>query len=365
MNQNNINEETLKKNTTSIALNLETLSVKYDNLLKEYNQIQADYINYLNKQAENPCANYNSNTKNINQSCYDYIWRRSGCLTKAPSANTEWAKTQTLNGLIYDSFLWATMTDNDHRKGCYGNSTDFSKATSPNYNINAPELTTISGKTFWGTGEATNSSSSNAKTLDECKALCSSEAKCAGATFNATSHGKPMCWLRTGEGNISNGLKEDVAIVSKKMMYLNRMKEINTQLQSINKEIADLISTKGENIYKNQVNMRKNKSTILQQNQMQLANQYNKISSEIDHYESIYNEENEQSLKVKKNYAFYGLIAIIAIIALIIVGKMGASALTNNSSGPMIQSGGRLSNKTYYGVFIVILIAVTINNIYN
>jgi hypothetical protein len=365
MNKNNIDEETLKKNATSIALNLETLSVKYDNLLKEYNQIQADYIDYLNRQAKNTCTNFTSNSKNISQTCYDYLWSRSGCTTKAPNANTNWAKNQTLNGLIYDSFLWATMTDDTHRKGCYGNSTNFSKATSADYNINTPELTTITGKTFWGTGQATSTSTSEAKTLNECKALCSSEAKCTGATFNATSHGRPICWLRTGEGNISNGLKEDVAIVSKKMMYLNRMKEINSQLQNINKQISNLIATKGENIYKNQVNMRKNKSTILQQNQIQLSNQYNKISSEIDQYESIYNEETEQSLKVKQNYAIYGLMAVIAIIALIIVGKMSVSAVANNSSGSMIQTGGTLSNKTYYGVFVVILIAVIINIIYN
>lgn len=366
MNQNNINEETLKKNTASIALNLETLSVKYDNLLKEYNQIQADYIDYLNQQAENPCANFTANSK-IDEPCYNYIWKRSGCTTTPPGHN-DWSINRTLNQLIEDSFLWATLTTENHRRGCYGNSTNFNTATSPDFNINAPEFTIFKGKTFWGTGNATGGArwdTAPANTLEECKALCASNSKCSGATFNATSHGRPMCWLRSGQGSISNGLREDTAIVSKKMMYLNRMKQINSELQSINKEIATLISTKGQNIYNNQLNMRKNRANILKQNDIKLEEQHKQISSEIDKYESIYNEEYQQSLKLKQNYAIFGIMAIIAIIALIIVAKLSTSAMTNNSSGSMFQTGGDLSNNTYYGVFTVILIAVIINTIYN
>ena len=38
--------------TQSVALHLETLTASYDKLLKEYNQMQADYIDYLNEADE-------------------------------------------------------------------------------------------------------------------------------------------------------------------------------------------------------------------------------------------------------------------------------------------------------------------------
>lgn len=48
--EKNANEE---NKTQSVALHLETLTASYDKLLKEYNQMQADYIDYLNKADKN------------------------------------------------------------------------------------------------------------------------------------------------------------------------------------------------------------------------------------------------------------------------------------------------------------------------
>lgn len=47
--EKNTNEE---NKTQSVALHLETLTASYDKLLKEYNQMQADYIDYLNEADE-------------------------------------------------------------------------------------------------------------------------------------------------------------------------------------------------------------------------------------------------------------------------------------------------------------------------
>jgi hypothetical protein len=120
----NINENN-NNNTqaTSITMDLENLQQNYGNLLIQYKQAVADYINYLNIQSQQPCGQYTSSSKNIDQKCYEYIWSKSGCTTTGKvNANSSWAKDQTLNGLIYDSFLWATMKDYNHRMGCYGTS---------------------------------------------------------------------------------------------------------------------------------------------------------------------------------------------------------------------------------------------------
>ena len=111
MNQNKTQKNEKNNNnddgTKSVVLSLETLSKEYDTVLIKYNQAQKDYINYLKTQpTNNSCSKYNSDSKEIDQACYDEIWAKSGCTTTgAVSASSDWAKSQTLNGLIYDSFL--------------------------------------------------------------------------------------------------------------------------------------------------------------------------------------------------------------------------------------------------------------------
>jgi hypothetical protein len=150
--KNNNNDD----GTKSVVLSLEILSKEYDTVLIKYNQAQKDYINYLKSEStSNSCSKYNSDSKEIDQACYEEIWKKSGCTTTGVvNANTDWAKGQTLNGLIYDSFYWATLTDSQHRDGCYGTTTNFSTATAPNYNINSGSNTgyTIIGIGDGGTG---------------------------------------------------------------------------------------------------------------------------------------------------------------------------------------------------------------------
>ena len=121
-NNNNNNNNNNNTEASSITMDLENLQQSYANLLIQYKQAVSDYINYLNVQAQQPCGQYTSSSKNIDQKCYEYIWSKSGCTTTGVvNASTNWAMGQTLNGLIYDSFLWATMKDYTHRNGCYGN----------------------------------------------------------------------------------------------------------------------------------------------------------------------------------------------------------------------------------------------------
>lgn len=280
MNKQNTSENTLSNNTSSLALNLENLSAKYDKLLNEYNQIQADYINYL-------------------------------------------------NGI-----------NNDNKD---------------------PEVLykTIQGKAFWGTGKL-NTNASSVKDINECKALCSKDTKCSGATYNAITYGKPTCWLRTGDGDVIDATKDDTAIVSKKMLFLNRMKTINSQLQTTNAKIMALVSNQGDSIYKDQIKTRQEKAKVLEQNNAILHKQEAKLLHEINQYESIQQEQNEESIKVTQNYALYGVLFVIVIIASVLFYKMS----TANMSSPLIQTGGSFSNMPYYWAFIMIFVAVIIQLIY-
>ena len=119
----NENENGNENEKSSLILDLETLTAKYRELLIRYKQAVLDYTNNLNAQAAKPCGKYTANSIEIDQICYDEIWKNAGCTTTGKvNANSNWAKTKTLNELIYDSFLWATLTDDSRRTDCYGTS---------------------------------------------------------------------------------------------------------------------------------------------------------------------------------------------------------------------------------------------------
>jgi len=117
-------DSNIKQNNNSVTIDLENLRQKYSNLLIQYKGAVADYVNYLNVQSQQPCGEFTSSSKGIDQRCYNEIWKKSGCgagtIQPAPNASSSWALGQTLNGLIYDSWLWANATDYGHRMGCYG-----------------------------------------------------------------------------------------------------------------------------------------------------------------------------------------------------------------------------------------------------
>ena len=122
-NNNGFNLQDEIEQTNSMTMDLENLQQQYSNLLISYQQATANYVNFLNQQAQLPCINYTGESTGIDQNCYNYIWQKAGCGsgTVQADASTGWAQSQTLNGLILNSFLWSTQTDYDARMGCYGN----------------------------------------------------------------------------------------------------------------------------------------------------------------------------------------------------------------------------------------------------
>lgn len=105
----------------SIVLDLESLSAKYKNLLIQYKQAVLNYINYLKQESTTPCGKYSLNSNNIDQACYNEIWKKGGCTTKAKKQTSKSGNSSvTLYEWITDTFNWATINDYKHRMGCYG-----------------------------------------------------------------------------------------------------------------------------------------------------------------------------------------------------------------------------------------------------
>jgi hypothetical protein len=107
------------KESESIVLDLESLTSQYKNLLIQYKQAVLNYVNYLKQESITPCGKYTSTSTNIDQECYNQIWRNGGC-TQPPRQMSSQTSGMTLDDWITDTFNWATSTDNDSRMGCYG-----------------------------------------------------------------------------------------------------------------------------------------------------------------------------------------------------------------------------------------------------
>ena len=129
MNSYNSINEIQNDKINSALIKIEALQKEYEVTLQQYQEAGKNYITALQNAPSNSCKDYTKDSTSISQECYDKIWKDQGCLTQAPSADSDWSKSQTLDGLVNDSYLWATLTDEDHRKGCYGDSTSYTTNT--------------------------------------------------------------------------------------------------------------------------------------------------------------------------------------------------------------------------------------------
>jgi hypothetical protein len=217
-------------------------------------------------------------------------------------------------------------------------------------------LITIKGKTFWGTGQQSVRSGG---TVEQCKALCSSTAGCSGATYKPDVNGKSMCWLRTGEGQLTPALNTDVAIIPEAQKYLLTIDSINSKLINTNQQIQTIIGQSVPAYNSMKIKGQENNNELLE-NYNQLLNEREKISELLDSYEVLEQTEKQGDIKVNKNYYSYFLLVIIAIGAVILLYKF-LNVNTNTGTNTSIQTGGEVSEKTSIFLLIIIVIILVIN----
>lgn len=341
--------------SSSITMDLENLQLKYTNLLAQYKAAVYEYTTFLSQEANKPCSKYSGTSKNISKNCYQDIWNKSGCNTNAfPNQSPAWIQDQTLNSMINKSFLWATSKDPKDIQECYGKSTKYSISTQPEYKLYKPELVTVKGYAFNGTGTAGPSKSTN---LQDCQAECAKLPNCTGATFVSNK-----CSLRTGDSSILLSSNDSYAIVPKKKQLLLNMENINTQLIAVNREIVNKFKMGGPIINRN---IAENKN-----NTKQLTNNYNKLMAErneilelLRKYETLDTSESENQIYITKNYYSYILLSILAICMLVLLYTVYSQSVPANTS--TIQYGGKLTTGTYYIVICMILLIAGINYFYN
>ncbi len=68
------------------------------------------------------CKNYNLDSKGLSTSCLNTLWKKAGCITDIDPnySETGWWKTNPRRVVENDMKEWARLTDDEHRRVCYG-----------------------------------------------------------------------------------------------------------------------------------------------------------------------------------------------------------------------------------------------------
>ena len=166
---------------------------------------------------------------------------------------------------------------------------------------------------------------------------------CTGATFNATDSAKPMCWLRSGDTDITGGKDSDYAIVPKGKQMLMIVQKINLRLSEINQQIQK-ITKNGQETYDSQTPERKTNMAELARQYIQLNEEREKIDNTINDYQTLDQQQIQGDLTANKNYYSFVLLLLLAIITIFVLYKVGFSF--NSETNSSVLSGGAKRLKT-------------------
>lgn len=317
MNSNEIQNDKIK----STLIKVETLQKEYEVTLQQYQEAGKNYISSLQLSKLNPCANYKKYSTGISQECYDKIWKEQGCIGKPQNVSSDYLKSLTIDGLVNDSYLWATLTDETHRKGCYGDSTDYNTNPSATY-PNTTNFTALKGRTWWGTGGL---SEGTVNSQEECENMCANSSQCSGATFNPV---KRYCWTRTGDNGLSAGMDTDNALIPQQTATLSVMTQLNQKLIDLNQEMSNELQNINPEVIQ-QYQEKNQKQQQLEASYNQLLEQKIQLKKQLQEYYSVQQEENNQSLFVNQQNISLRFWVLITCLVLLITIKIfvGAESL--------------------------------------
>lgn len=331
MNNDKVNDNydnydnTIDNSTLKIAM----LEKEYDKYLKLYQEAQKNRITIMNT-SSNPCEKYKLESKGVSQECYNKIWTDQGCSTQAPTIGA-WQNDQTYDGLVNDSYLWATLTDTDHRKGCYGDDTEYTTKTEPTYSL-GKEFAELPGRTWWGTYGIKEGT---AETKDDCASMCAADSSCTGATFNPV---KRYCWTRGGDGSISAGLPDDNALIPKLKSVTIILDGLNNKLMDINKQIR--AETKKINPVLNQEKQQN------EEKQQKFDQYYNDLSDDklemaklLNEYNTFNSDLDNQTLFAEQQNLSYRLWVLLTFILVLITFKKMTGVSSESPSVNKIING--------------------------
>jgi hypothetical protein len=231
---------------------------------------------------------------------------------------------------VRNSYAWATLTDDNHRKRCYDNSTDYTTKTKPTYSL-GNEYTELNGRTWWGTYGIKEGSASS---KEECISMCASDSSCTGATFNPV---KRYCWARGGDGTVSVGSSDDIALIPKIKNILLTLGVLNTKLMSINEELK-AETNKMTPTLKEEKKFNEKQKQQFDQYYNDLYYDKREMEKIVNEYNSIESELNDQTLVVNQENLSLRLWSLFAIIICFVVFKKMIGSSDENVTADFIIS---------------------------
>lgn len=177
------------------------------------------------------------------------------------------------------------------------------------------KFVSLQGRVFWGTAGLKEG---NVDSEDSCKALCSSDPLCTGATYNSA---KAYCWTRSGKGDIAVGLDTDYALITEVTQNINTIKQLNDRLTDLNKRIEKTLS---EIVPEQQAHIEdKNaKQTRLQKVYQQLLVDRQNIDEMIKESKMLDQQYSDNSIYVEQSNSTFILWFIFAILVIFYTIKL-------------------------------------------
>jgi hypothetical protein len=179
----------------------------------------------------------------------------------------------------------------------------------------ANKFVSLQGRVFWGTAGLKEG---NVDSEDSCKALCSSDPLCTGATYNSA---KAYCWTRSGKGDVAVGLETDNALISDVTQNINTIKQLNDKLTDLNQKIEKTLS---EIVPEQdaQVEEKNTKQSQLQKVYQQLLADRRNIDKMIKDYRMLDQQYNDNSIYVEQTNSAYILWFIFAVLIIFFTLKL-------------------------------------------
>lgn len=209
----------------------------------------------------------------------------------------------------------------------------------------------IQGKTFWGTEGISEQS---AESLEQCQVLCTGNSKCTGATYNTD---KKYCWIRGGEGSISDGMVNDYAIIPEEVNHIKIISGLSERLTGINDKILKVIESQNP-VYEKEIEERKEQIKTLSTSYNKLMEERKAIKAKLRKYEDLNQAESQGEINVNRQRLIYVFSFIGMVILIILFFKF----LTPTTTAAVVQQGGAREQRTL--MLFVAVVFVTLFGFY-
>jgi len=301
----------MEPNKSSEILNLQILENEYNLVMQQYEQAHLNLIASL--QAQNDVQDTYTTTPNS-------LFFNGGWLNiKTPSTESE-CKTFCSSNLLCTGATYVidgpdaslcltvgaggkTITENNFYKSYIALIKEKNK-----------KYVSLQGLTYWGT---TGLKEGAVDSENECKALCSSDPLCTGATYNAS---KAYCWTRSGKGDVGPGLGDDVALITEVTQNANAIQQLNDKLTDLNLKIGEALNKIIPEV-KEQMNEKAEKQGTLQAVYSQLLQDRKNIDGMIKEYRMIDQQYEDNTIYIDQAHSANMLWFIFAIIIILFTLK--------------------------------------------